>query len=93
MDRDPEEDLPDQSRAQELGRRFERFIIGAVANKFEVSPENLTLLHDFSTEFPNDPNHVYFRVLDRKANIMYGVVATLQPDGGLIDYKCDRIAL
>lgn len=94
MDESTDEgELPDQSRAQELGRTFERFIIGAVAIKFETSPENLELLHNFSAQFPEDPGNVYFRVFDRQGNTMYGVAAKLQENGTLADYRCDRIPL
>lgn len=85
--------LPDQSRAQELSQQFGRFIIGAVAIKFGVSPEKLELLHDLSVQFPDDPGKVYFQVLDRQGNTMYGVIARLQEDGTLVDYHCDIIPL
>jgi hypothetical protein len=96
MDEDQKEETtpePIQDRAQELGVKFERFIIGAVANKFGLAPNDLQLLNDSSAEFSDDPGIVYFRVLDRNANNMYGVIATIQPDGGLADYRCDLIAL
>lgn len=94
MDKPTDEgELPDQSQAQELSRKFERFIIGAVATQFGTSPKNLELLHDFSAQLPNDPENVYFRVLDRQGNTMYGVIAKLQRDGTLSDYRCDRIPL
>lgn len=83
----------DQRRAQELGRQFERFIIGAVATKFKIPPEDLELLNYASAEFLEKPGEMYFRVLNRPGNNMYGVVATLQEDGGLADYLCDLIPL
>lgn len=94
MDETQDDNPPiNRQRAQELGRKFERLIVGAVATKFNIPPENLKLLNDTSAEFLEKPGEMYFRVLDRPGNDMYGVVAMLQEDGTLADYLCDVIPL
>lgn len=94
MDTNLDDEPPiDQSRAQELGTTFERFVIGAVATRFEINPGNLELLHHLSAELLDRPGNVYFRVLDRPGNTMYGVVAKIQEDGTLADYRCGIIPL
>lgn len=94
MDETPD-DAPaiDQQRAQELGKKFERLIVGAVTTKFQIPPENLELLNYASAELLEKPGEMYFRVLDRPGNNMYGVVATLQEDGTLADYLCGTIPI